>query len=153
MILPTLIVRHRRENLSKCSLKGLENHSDLRFFTYPKDPAPDLSGYILLSVGAPELSKADMPCGLLLIDATWRLAQRIRQQYPPLVERSLPSYYKTAYPRRQTGCIDSERGLASVEALYLAHLVLEKPLTGLLDHYYWKEEFFRRNPFVLANSG
>jgi pre-rRNA-processing protein TSR3 len=145
MTLPTIIVRHRRENLKKCSLRGLESRPELQFLTYPKDILPDFTGYILLSVGAPELSEADHDRGILLIDATWKLAQLIRRQCPHIDERSLPMHYRTAYPRRQTECPDPEKGLASVEALYLAHLILKRPLSGLLDHYHWKREFLQIN--------
>jgi pre-rRNA-processing protein TSR3 len=44
----TIILRHARENLKKCSLKGLEKRSDFRFFTYPKDLLPEMPDYILL---------------------------------------------------------------------------------------------------------
>ncbi|HSX10199.1 MAG TPA: hypothetical protein VLF94_00565, partial [Chlamydiales bacterium] len=99
----TAILRHRRENLRKCSLRGLEGRPDLIFFTYPVDPLPDLSSYLLLKVGAPPLTLADSSRGLLLIDGTWRLAQIMEKQLPWKLEaRSLPGHYRTAYPRRQT---------------------------------------------------
>ena len=143
---PTAILRHRRENLKKCSLRGLEERPDLLFFTYPVDTLPDLSGYLLLKVGAPPLEKSDAERGLFLIDGTWRLAQVMENQLPWKMEaRSLPAGFKTAYPRRQTECPDPESGLASIEALYLAHLILGKPVDGLLDHYYWKHAFLDCN--------
>ena len=118
---PTVILRHRRENLKKCSLRGLETRSDLLFYTYPVDPMPDLSGYLLLKVGARPLSEEDAERGLFLIDGTWRLALVMEKQLPWKLEaRSLPPGFRTAYPRRQTECPDPEAGLASVEALYLA---------------------------------
>ncbi|MBI3508947.1 MAG: hypothetical protein HY069_04875 [Chlamydiia bacterium] len=141
---PTAILRHRRENLKKCSLSGLETRSDLLFFTYPQDPLPDLSHYLLLKVGAPPLSEADCERGLFLIDGTWRLAAVMEKQLPWALEaRSLPVSYRTAYPRRQTDCPDPESGLASVEALFIAHLLLGRPTHGLLDHYYWKDTFLK----------
>lgn len=141
----TTIIRHRRENLKKCSLRGLENRDDLRFYTYPIDPLPDLSGYLILKVGAPLLTEDDHKRGLLLIDATWRLAKMIEQQLPTLDARSLPSHYRTAYPRKQTDCPDPATGLASVEALYLAHRILGKADIALLDLYYWKDRFLLEN--------
>jgi pre-rRNA-processing protein TSR3 len=145
MILPTLIVRHKRENLKKCSLRGLEGHPQLRFSTYPTDPWPELSSYVLLKIGAPLLSKEDAHLGLLIIDGTWRLAALMERQCPQIEARSLPPSCRTAYPRRQTDCLDPEQGLASVEALYLAHALSGRPMDGLLDHYHWKDEFFRKN--------
>ena len=143
---PTVILRHRRENLKKCSLRGLETRSDLLFYTYPVDPIPDLSGYLLLKVGARPLSEEDAERGLFLIDGTWRLALVMEKQLPWKLEaRSLPPGFRTAYPRRQTECPDPEAGLASVEALYLAHLLAGKSTEGLLDHYHWKELFLSCN--------
>ncbi len=153
MTLPTIILRHRRENLKKCSLRGLEGRSDLRFLTYPKDPLPDLSYYCLLAVGAPPLTKEDGNRGIFLIDATWRLAERIKKQCPPMEMRSLPAGCRTAYPRRQTDCEDPEKGLASIEALYLAHLIVGKSVSGLLDAYHWKEEFLRSCQTTSTHEG
>jgi pre-rRNA-processing protein TSR3 len=140
------ILRHRRENLKKCSLTGLEKKAGLSFSTYPLDPWPDLSNCLLLKVGAPMLTIADKDRPLLLIDGTWRLAQIMENQLPcKLEERSLPEGWRTAYPRRQTDCPDPEAGLASIEALYVACLTLGKPVDGLLDRYYWKDVFLKKN--------
>ncbi len=142
----TIILRHRRENLRKCSLTGLEHRLDLAFYTYPIDKLPDLTGYIVLKVGAPPLSKEDIGKGILLIDGTWVLAQRMARQLPlGLIERSLPPGYRTAYPRRQTGCPSEGEGLSSIEALYLAHKLLNLSTEGLLDRYHWKEKFLAAN--------
>ncbi|HSX25642.1 MAG TPA: hypothetical protein VLE89_01375 [Chlamydiales bacterium] len=138
----TIILRHRRENLKKCSLRGLEGRSDLLFYTYPTDVLPDFSHYLLLKVGAPPLTEADRDRGLFLIDGTWRLAQIMEKQLPWKLEaRSLPGGYQTAYPRRQTDCPDPTSGLSSVEALYIAHQILGRSTEGLLDRYHWKELF------------
>ena len=147
---PTLILRHRRENLKKCSLRGLQQHSDFLFFTYPKDALPDLSGYILLTLDAPPLTASDKSHGLFLIDGTWKYAETMFKQLkePHLFERrSLPSTYQTAYPRRQEDCSDPTRGLASIEAIYIAYRILQRPCTGLLDHYHWREEFLEKNGY------
>ncbi len=148
---PTVILRHARENLKKCSLSGLEKRKDFRFYTYPKDPLPDISSYILLKIGAPPLTKEDQDKGLFLIDGTWQLATVMEAQIPlpikkTLIPRSLPDHFRTAYPRRQTKCPDPERGLSSLEALYVASFILERPLEGLLDRYYWKDLFLQLNP-------
>lgn len=147
---PTLILRHRRENRKKCSLTPLEKRSDCKFFTYPQTTLPDLSSHLLLKIGAPPLTKADQPKGILILDGTWRLAKVMEGQVPPNIEaRSLPSDFQTAYPRRQTECPDPTAGLSSLEALFIAYWVLERPLDELLDHYYWKDLFFERNPRLL----
>lgn len=154
-MLETIILRHRRENLKKCSLRGLEKRDGFRFFTYPKDSLPEMPSYILLKVGAPPLTKEDCDKGLFLIDGTWALAETMERTLPPsiragLIERSLPHHFRTAYPRRQTQCPDPDAGLATLEALYIALFILDRPQDGLLDHYYWKEIFFQRNPELLV---
>ena len=141
----TAIVRHRRENLKKCSLKGLVGKEGLNFYTYPIDPLPNFAGFLLLKVEAPLLTQADLGRDLLLIDGTWRLAQVIEKTLPRLEARSLPSHYRTAYPRKQTHCPDPEAGLSSVEALYLSHRILGRSYADLLDFYHWKERFLELN--------
>lgn len=145
--LPTYLMRHRKENLKKCSLRGLEGRSDCIFFTYPTDPLPDLSSYVLLAVNAPPLMTADAGKGIFLLDATWRYAEKMLQfveSKGPVEKRSIPGRFKTAYPRRQEDCPDPEAGLASVEALYLAYLTLGRNSEGLLDAYYWKDQFLKQ---------
>jgi pre-rRNA-processing protein TSR3 len=152
---PTFVLRHRRENLKKCSLRGLEPRPDFRFFTYPTSQLPDLRGYILLALDGPPLTAADSSKGLFLLDATWRHAVKMRQyvdrqvagQGVELEIRSIPAGYRTAYPRRQDDCPDPEEGLASVEALYIAYRILGRDTATLLDTYHWKEEFLEKNQF------
>jgi pre-rRNA-processing protein TSR3 len=145
IFLPTIILRHRKENLKKCSLSGLEGHPALRFYRYPDQMAslPPLDRYLILDITAPVLSEKDSDAGLLLVDGTWKYAQKMLKALPLLQKRSLPHHFLTAYPRKQTGCEDPERGLASVEALYIAHLLTKRSTESLLDHYHWKEEFLR----------
>lgn len=144
--LKTIILRHRRENLKKCSLRGLETRTDMQFFTYPKNSPPILTNYILLDLNGPPLTIEDNHFGLFLIDGTWNYAKTMTASIKePLITRSLPATYRTAYPRRQPSCDDPERGLASIEALFIAYEILGRPTTGLLDHYYWKEPFLQLN--------
>ncbi len=141
---PTLIWRHRRENLKKCSLRGLETRTDMRFFTYPKSAPVISNDYIILSLDGEPLSEKDK--GLLLLDGTWRLAEKMHAQLPEdIPKRRIPKGFKTAYPRRQEDCDEPESGLASVEALYIAYTIMGKDPTGLLDHYHWKDLFLERN--------
>ena len=145
---PTIILRHRRENLKKCSLRGLETLPHLQFFTYPKETLPDLSHYFLLCLDAPLLTSEDKDLGIFLIDGTWRYAEQMYRQLPTphtFQKRSLPPNYLTAYPRRQDDCPDPVRGLSSVEALYIAHHILSRPRENLLDNYHWKELFLQKN--------
>lgn len=145
---PTLILRHRKENLKKCSLRGLEGRPDFKFFTYPQDSLPPLEGTILLTLGAPILSEKDNAYGLCLVDATWRYAGVMLKNTPAFetcIKRSLPPHLRTAYPRRQEDCPDPEAGLASIEALYAAYFLLGRNTEGLLDNYHWKESFLSVN--------
>ena len=148
--LPTLILRHQRENLKKCSLRGLEKRSDFHFLTYPTATLPDLSNYVLLAMDGPSLTQLDANQGLFLLDATWRYAIKMRAfvekaQGQNLQIRSIPSDFRTAYPRCQFDCPDPETGLASIEALYIAFMVTGRDPAGLLDHYHWKNEFLNKN--------
>jgi pre-rRNA-processing protein TSR3 len=173
MLNTTIIFRHRRENLKKCSLSGLENRQEIHFFSYPlkekknligvddhefKQPAQwqltdfnkyfSSSPFILLTMNAPSLSIEDKDKGIVLIDGTWKLASEMIRHLPFLslcIPRSLPEGYQTAYPRKQTHCPDPNSGLASVEALFLAYHLLNRDTSGLLDNYYWRKEFLIKN--------
>jgi pre-rRNA-processing protein TSR3 len=160
VFIPTIIWRHHRENLRKCSLRGLEGRSDFRFYLYPQDRLETqenrLDQYLLLTVDAPPLMPQDNEAGLLLIDGTWRYASVMEQKlvdfFPPSRRRSLPAQFVTAYPRRQTDCPEPARGLASIEALYAAYHLLGRDTSGLLDSYYWREQFLAINSESLAKS-
>lgn len=143
---PTVVIRHRRENLKKCSLRGLEKHPDFIFYTYPNHTVPSLDDYVLLDFEGEPLTEKDK--GIIIIDGTWRLAGDIVKNTKALhglPKRSLPAHYRTAYPRRQNDCADPFRGLASIEAIYIAHKILQKDVNGLLDRYFWKNEFLDLN--------
>ena len=145
---PTVVIRHRLENLKKCSLRGLEGRPDFVFLTYPYSSLPELSNYIILALDAPPLTEKDAAHGLLILDATWRYASKMYQplkDQPHFLYRSLPGHYRTAYPRRQLDCPDPERGLASIEAIYLSYRLLQRETKGLLDLYHWKENFLKIN--------
>src|SRR5262249_18275705 len=124
LFLPTIVIRHRKENLKKCSLRGLEKRGDFRFFSYPLRETPCCRNYLMLTVGAPaELTLADQNFGLLILDATWRYAGQMEKQLEltkTVPTRRLPNHFQTAYPRYQNGCTEPSRGLASIEAIYCA---------------------------------
>lgn len=152
---PTVIIRHRLENLKKCSLRGLESRSDFVFLTYPYTSLPNLQNYIILTIDAPPLTEKDGAHGLLILDATWRYAAKMfqpLQNQPHYLYRSLPSHYRTAYPRRQEDCPDPARGLASIEAIYLSYHLLQRETAGLLDLYYWKEKFLSINQLEYSSN-
>lgn len=148
----TFVLRHRRENLKKCSLRGLEKRSEFKFFTYPKNPLPLLKNCVLLTLQAEELSISDRECDLLLIDGTWRycevMLRYVLKEQPHLTLRTLPPHLRTAYPRRQLDCLEPDRGLASIEALYAAYILLNRDPKGLLDNYHWGDDFLDINNYL-----
>lgn len=153
----TLIIRHMKENKKKCTLQPLVGKEGFQFFTYPRLASlPPLNSYIVLTLEAEEvLGPEDVDKGLLLIDGTWRYASEMYSSLlknGPFLTRSLPSHFKTAYPRKQTGCSDPDRGLASIEALFIAYKCLGKEANFLLDDYYFKELFLKDNLFDLSKK-
>ena len=105
---------------------------------------PNLEGYIRLAAEGPELSASDATAGILLLDGSWRWAGSMTRDFSDIPPRSLHGF-KTAYPRVSKLGTDPDNGLASIEALFLAHHILGRPTAGLLDHYRWAEEFLRLN--------
>jgi pre-rRNA-processing protein TSR3 len=142
----TVILRHKKENLKKCSLKGLEKNNNFIFYTYPKDKIIDLSNYFLLHMDGDQVSEKDQDKGIFLIDSTWKYLEKILKTVPENIERrSIPKNFKTAYPRKQTFCSDPDFGLASIEALYITYKLMNKDTKGILDNYYFKDEFLKIN--------
>jgi pre-rRNA-processing protein TSR3 len=141
---PTVIVRHTHENPRKCSVYPLRGLPGLLFVNYPVAERPPLEGYIRLAAEGPELSAEDAAAGILLLDGSWRWAASMARDFADVPPRSLRGY-RTAYPRVSRLGTDPDNGLASVEALFLAHHILGRPTAGLLDHYRWAAEFLERN--------
>ncbi len=141
---PTVIVVHPRERRAKCTVEPLRGRSDFAFFTFPQPVTTDLTNYVQLVIGGPLLSSEDCGSGLLLLDATWRLAGRMGPFFSHVPVRSLPPV-RTAYPRKSSVYEDPAAGLATIEALYLALRILGRSVDGLLDHYHWKDQFLDLN--------
>jgi pre-rRNA-processing protein TSR3 len=149
----TIIVRHPRENPRKCSVMALHGRPDVAFYSYPTTELPPLEGYIRLAADGPELSSADRDSGILLLDGSWRLSNKMVTHHSSVPPRSLHGW-KTAYPRVSKLGTDPDNGLASIEALYIAYHLLGRPTDGLLDHYHWANQFLQLNglPLKLPNS-
>jgi pre-rRNA-processing protein TSR3 len=141
---PTIIVRHPKENPKKCSVMPLLGRADIIFLKYPTRALPSLDGYIRLAAEGPELSSADASCGILLLDGSWRWAETMERAFKQVPPRALHGW-RTAYPRVARLGSDPGNGLASIEALYLAHHILGRPTVGLLDEYRWAPEFLHAN--------
>ena len=138
---PVTVIRHPKERRSKCSLTPLEGRGDIRFLKARSGWEFDVTGYTVLALGAPVLSEADVGRPLLLLDSTWRLLPQLEACLTGEgVRRTLPAV-ATAYPRVSKLDQDPHGGLASVEALYLARLLLGERDDSLLENYYWRSAF------------
>lgn len=136
-----VVIRHPKERKSKCSLTPLEGRDDLTFFRARPGWTFDGTGYVVLAVDAPVLSQDDASMPLLLLDSTWRLLPQLNACVTGKpIYRSLPRV-RTAYPRVSKIAEDPLGGLASVEALYFARLLVGRVDASLLDAYHWRSEF------------
>ena len=141
---PTICVVHEKENRRKCTIESLRGRDDFTFVKFPLRRPVDAIGYLRLGMGGPVLGEADADRGLLVLDATWRLAGKMEAEFAGVPVRSLPPW-KTAYPRVSKLFEDPGGGLATVEAIWLAHHLLSRDTAGLLDAYRWADEFLRLN--------
>ena len=94
------------------------------------------------------LSPHDCTQGLLVLDGTWRWAEKMESDFAEVPIRSLPTW-RTAYPRNSKLFEDPDQGLATIEAIFVAYRQLGYSTQGLLDQYYWKQEFLRLNATLL----
>lgn len=137
------VIRHPKERRSKCSLTPLEERQDMQFHRARPGWTFDVTGFTLLALGAPELSMEDAGRPLLLLDSTWRLLPQLEAcLVGEGVRRTLPTV-STAYPRTSKIAEDPMGGLASVEALFLAKLLLGERDDSLLADYHWRSEFLK----------
>ena len=138
------VVEHPREKKHKCTVVLLKGREDLEFVGAEEAAERDWGDALLLHAGAERvLSRDDAGRPLILVDASWRWAERVcRKIRAP--RRRLP-LFETAYPRSSKLFRDPPGGLASAEALYVASLVLGAPDESFLDEYRWKSEFLSRN--------
>ncbi len=147
---PVTIIRHAKERKSKCTLEPLRGRPGITFLEARPDFRFNATGYLLLAIDAPVLSPEDAKHPLLLLDSTWRLLPQLMSKVDgePIL-RTLPLHVRTAYPRVSKISEDPARGLASVEALYLAKRLLGDDDPSLLEHYHWREDFLRQFNCVL----
>lgn len=141
---PTVMVVHPRERRSKCTVEPLRGRDDFHFVRFPDEVSIPLDGYVRLGMGGAVLSPDDTHSGLLVLDGTWKLASKMEPFYADLPVRSLPDV-TTAYPRVSQLYDDPGGGLATIEAVFTAFRLLQRPTDGLLDQYYWKDQFLEAN--------
>ena len=150
MSVDILILRDPRESQAKCSLTPLAGRQGIRFVTYHRDRRLSAEGRVLLHPEGELLSPADRGRDLFLIDCAWRrVPSLLRTVDGELHLRRLPEL-ETAYPRRSKTFEDPAQGLASIEALYAATVLLGEPREDLLDGYRWRDAFLERNRERLA---
>ncbi len=140
----TVLMIHPKENRAKCSLEPLRGREDLQFVNFSAKRLLEFPGYVRLAPSGQSLGEADRDLGILLVDASWRHAERMHAHYAAVPLRSLAGY-RTAYPRVSKTFADPPEGLASVEALYIAYRILGRLTQGLLDGYRWAGEFLSLN--------
>jgi pre-rRNA-processing protein TSR3 len=144
--LDVLILRDPRESPKKCSLTPLRGRAGIRFVGYAKGRRLDATGRVLLHPDGEEIGPDDRGRGILLVDCAWRRVPELLASVdgdPP--RRRLPPL-KTAYPRKSLLFEDPERGLASIEALYAALVLLGEPHPEVLAGYLWAGQFLAANP-------
>jgi pre-rRNA-processing protein TSR3 len=143
----TVIVVHPKERRSKCTILPLRGTPGLRFARSTAERATGpINGYLRLDVDALPLTASDANRGLLLLDGTWRWVEDLAVPFGNLETRSIQGVH-TAYPRGSSLGELPDGGLATVEALYVAHRILGRSTDGLLDHYHWASEFLTLNNF------
>ncbi|MAT13832.1 MAG: hypothetical protein CMJ46_01015 [Planctomyces sp.] len=142
---PTIFIVHPKEKRSKCSIEPLRGREGYVFWKFPQRGSEPLDNYVRLGIGGPILGEADADRGLLILDGTWRLAEKMSADYEHLPVRSLAPTWQTAYPRKSKIFEDPSTGLATIEALYAANIHLGRPVDALLDEYHWGDEFVELN--------
>ncbi len=154
-MIETVVIRHPKERLSKCSLEPLRDRPEITFYKARPGFTFDATGYILLHTEGEELggknpfsveraTDAASAPKFLLLDSTWRLLPQLEAcVIGEPIRCRLPDGVRTAYPRVSKIADDPTGGLASVEALYLARRLLGDDDPSLLDHYHWRDAFLQ----------
>lgn len=148
--LDVLILRDPHESPQKCSLIPLRGTPGLDFHTYDSRRRLDATGRILLHPEGSDFTSADRGLPLLVVDSSWRRLPKLLACVDGVVERRRLPALVTAYPRKSKTFADPAQGLASVEALYAALVLLGETHPELLAHYRWRDDFLRLNPVLSA---
>ena len=148
-----LILRDPRESIKKCSLTPLRGKPGVVFQSYYRDRRIEAGGRVLLDPEGAPFTEADRGRGLFLIDCSWRRVGQLAETVDGVVERRRLPELETAYPRKSRIFEDPATGLASIEALFVATLLLGEPRLDLLDEYRWRDGFLETNAARLAELG
>ncbi len=141
---PTVIVVHPKERKSKCTVQPLRGDDRFSFWKFPGTGPEPLDEYVRLGYGGKLISQKDQNRGLLVLDATWKLAEKMEEPYKEMEVRSLPPW-TTAYPRVSKMFENPQDGLATIEAIFAAYHLMGRKTDGLLDNYHWANEFLELN--------
>lgn len=161
------VIQDYKENRRKCTVQPLAGSKGLEVLRLgvpvPGEELLAVPPGILLEMDAPELQPGDagqLEAGgrIVFLDATWvRLAPLGHRLdlagADDLQRRSLPSDFRTAYPRRSKLFEDPGAGLASVEAMFAVTVILGAARPDFLRHYRWSGEFLELNREVLSRYG
>jgi pre-rRNA-processing protein TSR3 len=148
-----ILLRLDKEDPKKCSLTPLRRREDLpiRWIRFRIGDEVEVGEVTLLHPEGEELSPADAGRPLLLVDSSWRdLPRVLRGVRGEVHRRRLPAGLRTAYPRRSSTFADPDTGLASVEALHAACVLLGARDDSLLDGYHWREQWLDANRGLLG---
>ncbi len=148
-----LLVRLNKESPRKCSLTPLHD-SERPGFQWHRvglGDTVDVGEVTLLHPDGDLLTGDDSQRPLLLVDSSWRdLPRVLRGLRGRLHRRSLPPELRTAYPRKSSLFADPESGLASIEALHAALILLGRRDDSVLNGYHWREKWLDLNGSVLG---
>lgn len=142
------IIRLNKESPKKCSLTPLRAREDLPIDWFHCDlgDSVEVGEVTLLHPEGTPLGPADACRPLLLVDSSWRdLPRMLRTVSGTMHRRCLPEGLTTAYPRRSKTFADPLSGLASIEALHAALVLLGHRDDSLLDGYHWAAQWLQLN--------
>ena len=148
------VLMDKKENKRKCTLHPLSYRKDFSFSTFlpGMDPIESLKSEILLHVNGKDLREVleERPSigSIATIDCNWRKVEktlnRVKKPWPILAK--IPPGFLTAYPRKsKEEGIDPERGLASIEALFIATAFLSIWDLNLLKEFHFRDKFLQIN--------
>ncbi len=148
-----LILRDPRESTRKCSLTPLRGMQGIRFLEYRRERRYAVGRRVLLTPAGELLQPADRGLDLLVVDCSWRRVPSLLATLEgELLPRRLPPLV-SAYPRVSRTFADPTEGLASVEALYAASVLLGDPHPEWLRDYRFAAAFLEQNPSLSRAPG
>lgn len=140
------------EKANKCTIVPLSHRLDFRVMKVQgAQPLGPLRSSILLHHEGECLTTLRKSIhsahGIAAIDCVWRrldvLLSRVIDPSP--IFARIPDGFVTAYPRRSAKDTDPSKGLATIEAIFIAAAMLNNVDTSLLSKYYFGDKFLELN--------